>query len=57
MYRTYGNADSSNRMLATVLFTDIVDPTSKAAELGDARWRTPSRTGPASYPRTPANAS
>jgi class 3 adenylate cyclase len=27
------------RMLATVLFTDIVDSTSTAAELGDARWR------------------
>jgi class 3 adenylate cyclase len=27
------------RVLATVLFTDIVDSTAKAAELGDARWR------------------
>jgi class 3 adenylate cyclase len=27
------------RQLATVLFTDIVDSTTKAAELGDARWR------------------
>ena len=26
-------------MLTTVLFTDIVDSTAKAAELGDARWR------------------
>ena len=26
-------------MLATVLFTDIVDSTARAAELGDARWR------------------
>jgi hypothetical protein len=31
---------SGNRVLATVLFTDIVDSTAKAAELGDARWRT-----------------
>jgi class 3 adenylate cyclase len=28
-----------NRVLATVLFTDIVASTAKAAELGDARWR------------------
>jgi len=28
-----------DRVLATVLFTDIVDSTAKAAELGDARWR------------------
>ena len=28
-----------DRMLATVLFTDIVDSTSKLAELGDRRWR------------------
>jgi class 3 adenylate cyclase len=27
------------RVLATVLFTDLVDASSKAAELGDARWR------------------
>jgi class 3 adenylate cyclase len=27
------------RMLATVLFTDIVDSTRTAAELGDQRWR------------------
>jgi pimeloyl-ACP methyl ester carboxylesterase len=27
-----------DRMLATVLFTDIVDATRKAAELGDRRW-------------------
>jgi class 3 adenylate cyclase len=30
---------ASDRILATVLFTDIVDSTRKAAELGDARWR------------------
>jgi class 3 adenylate cyclase len=29
----------SDRVLATVLFTDIVDSTAKAAELGDRRWR------------------
>jgi pimeloyl-ACP methyl ester carboxylesterase len=28
----------SDRMLATVLFTDIVDATTKAIELGDRRW-------------------
>ena len=27
------------RLLTTVLFTDIVDSTAKAVELGDARWR------------------
>jgi class 3 adenylate cyclase len=29
-----------DRMLATVLFTDIVDSTRRAAELGDSAWRT-----------------
>jgi class 3 adenylate cyclase len=29
----------SDRVLATVLFTDIVDSTKRAAELGDHRWR------------------
>jgi class 3 adenylate cyclase len=29
----------SERMLATVLFTDIVSSTERAAQLGDARWR------------------
>jgi class 3 adenylate cyclase/pimeloyl-ACP methyl ester carboxylesterase len=29
----------TDRVLATVLFTDIVDSTAKAAELGDRRWR------------------
>jgi pimeloyl-ACP methyl ester carboxylesterase/class 3 adenylate cyclase len=33
-----------DRVLATVLFTDIVDSTAKAAELGDARWRELLRT-------------
>jgi class 3 adenylate cyclase/pimeloyl-ACP methyl ester carboxylesterase len=28
-----------DRVLATVLFTDIVDSTARAAELGDRRWR------------------
>jgi class 3 adenylate cyclase len=28
-----------DRVLATLLFTDIVDSTAKAAELGDERWR------------------
>jgi class 3 adenylate cyclase len=28
-----------DRVLATILFTDIVGSTAKAAELGDARWR------------------
>ena len=28
-----------DRILATVLFTDVVDSTSRAAELGDTRWR------------------
>jgi pimeloyl-ACP methyl ester carboxylesterase len=31
--------DELGRVLATVLFTDIVESTRKAAELGDARWR------------------
>jgi class 3 adenylate cyclase len=38
-----GTAEASNRRaeraLATVLFTDIVGSTSRAAELGDRRWR------------------
>jgi class 3 adenylate cyclase len=29
----------TDRVLATVLFTDIVDSTAKATELGDRRWR------------------
>jgi pimeloyl-ACP methyl ester carboxylesterase len=31
--------DEPDRILATVLFTDIVDSTAKAVELGDAHWR------------------
>jgi class 3 adenylate cyclase len=30
---------ATNRVLATVLFTDIVDSTSRAAEVGDHKWR------------------
>lgn len=30
---------TSDRVLATVLFTDVVGSTNKAAELGDKRWR------------------
>ena len=33
------HAAEPDRMLATVMFTDIVDSTRKAAELGDRRWR------------------
>jgi class 3 adenylate cyclase len=32
-------AGEPNRVLATVLFTDIVDSTKRAAELGDREWR------------------
>ena len=32
-------ARTPNRMLATVLFTDLVGSTALAAELGDSRWR------------------
>jgi class 3 adenylate cyclase/pimeloyl-ACP methyl ester carboxylesterase len=32
-------AHVTDRVLATVLFTDIVDSTRRAVELGDARWR------------------
>jgi class 3 adenylate cyclase len=34
-----GSPAPIDRMLATVLFTDIVGSTMKAAELGDARWK------------------
>jgi class 3 adenylate cyclase/pimeloyl-ACP methyl ester carboxylesterase len=33
------HAPDADRVLATVLFTDIVGSTEKAAQLGDARWR------------------
>jgi class 3 adenylate cyclase/dihydrofolate reductase len=32
-------AQNSERVLASILFTDIVESTSRAAELGDRRWR------------------
>jgi class 3 adenylate cyclase len=32
-------SERADRVLATVLFTDIVGSTQKAAELGDARWK------------------
>jgi pimeloyl-ACP methyl ester carboxylesterase len=41
--RVLGVADTEaalDRVLATVLFTDVVGSTERAAELGDARWRT-----------------
>lgn len=31
--------EEANRVLATILFTDIVGSTERAAELGDARWK------------------
>jgi class 3 adenylate cyclase len=34
-----GAADLDDRVLSTVLFTDIVSSTERAAELGDDRWR------------------
>ena len=39
--RTYGKAagTSDERVLASIVFTDIVDSTRRASELGDARWR------------------
>ncbi len=33
------DTSGSRTVLATILFTDIVDSTRRAAELGDARWR------------------
>ncbi len=33
------HAPEADRVLATVMFTDIVDSTRRAAELGDRRWR------------------
>jgi class 3 adenylate cyclase len=33
------SAPESERVLATVMFSDIVDSTRKAAEMGDRRWR------------------
>jgi class 3 adenylate cyclase len=40
VWQTGGWEDAEpDRMLATVLFTDIVESTAKAIELGDRRWR------------------
>ena len=36
---TYKVLEETNRVLATVLFTDIVDSTGRAAMLGDREWR------------------
>lgn len=33
------SADEADRVLATVLFTDIVNSTTRAVEMGDRRWR------------------
>ena len=33
------SAPAATRLLATVLFTDIVDSTARAAALGDSQWR------------------
>ena len=37
--KSFQAAQDPDRVLATVLFTDIVDSTAQAAELGDSRWR------------------
>jgi class 3 adenylate cyclase len=37
--RSLHAAQNTDRVLATVLFTDIVDSTARAAELGDREWR------------------
>jgi class 3 adenylate cyclase/dihydrofolate reductase len=37
--RSFDAAQNTDRVLATVLFTDIVDSTSRAASLGDKGWR------------------
>jgi class 3 adenylate cyclase/pimeloyl-ACP methyl ester carboxylesterase len=39
VWKTGGAESEPERMLATVMFTDIAGSTAKAAELGDARWR------------------
>ena len=38
--QTDNNFPISDRVLSTVLFTDIVTSTDRAVEVGDARWRT-----------------
>jgi len=37
--RSLHAAQDTSRVLATVMFTDIVDSTARAAKLGDRRWR------------------
>jgi dihydrofolate reductase len=37
--RSLHAAEDADRVLATIMFTDIVDSTSKAATLGDRQWR------------------
>ena len=38
--RAFGRAsESDDRILATIVFTDVVDSTATAERLGDARWR------------------
>jgi class 3 adenylate cyclase/dihydrofolate reductase len=37
--QSFRAAEDTNRVLATVLFTDIVDSTSRAAAAGDREWR------------------
>jgi class 3 adenylate cyclase/dihydrofolate reductase len=37
--RSFRAAEDTDRVLATVLFTDIVDSTGRAAALGDREWR------------------
>jgi len=37
--RSFDAAQNTDRVLATVLFTDIVDSTGQAARLGDREWR------------------
>jgi len=39
VWETLSVVQEPDRVLATVMFTDIVASTAKAAELGDARWR------------------
>lgn len=39
VWETAAAAQELDRVLATVMFTDIVGSTSKASELGDKRWR------------------
>ncbi|HJP88503.1 MAG TPA: dihydrofolate reductase family protein [Candidatus Limnocylindrales bacterium] len=36
---TYRALEETNRVLATILFTDIVDSTGRAAAMGDREWR------------------